>query len=155
MHQVPHFDDNEGLIFRNVDAFLPLGSLHSQFFTLNSTPANDGNFVIELSRIPNVANAYNHIYCGASKGGSCALDGRGRILNPNPDTHGYVRWGNQVANPYAATPGYGIADLPAANSVNNGIFFTTGSTTGTTVNMGTGRIEGILIQHMKITTLGI
>ena len=152
---VPDFNDNEGLVFRNVDAFLPLGTLHSQYLTLDDAGNGTGNFVIELTRLPNVPNVYNNFYCGASKGGTCALDADDRILNPNPDTHGYVRWGNQVANPYTATPGTGANQLPTGNSLANGIFFTQDGTPGTTVNLGTARVEGLMIHHMKITTLGV
>lgn len=166
LHAVPDFNDQEGLHFRNVDAFLPLGTLHYQAITFSGisgydTSANpvaasqNGNFVVELTRIPNIPSIYNHFYCGVTTG-TCALDAGGRIASPNQDTHGYVRWGNW-ANPNGPM-GNGINDLPTATSTANGIYFTGGASggvpTNATVNLGISRIEGMLIQHMKITTLG-
>jgi hypothetical protein len=59
---VPQFDDKEGMFFRNVQAFLPLGQLNYQSIVFNtggtaaSHPAGAGNFVIELSRLPTAAS---------------------------------------------------------------------------------------------------
>lgn len=152
LHSVPDFQDQEGVYFKNVDAFLPLGTLNYQAITLDDTPANDGNFIIELTAIPNDANIYSHFYCG-SLAGSCALDANDAIDLPNPETHGYVRWGDFSGIDIAAGTG-----LPTATDTTNGIYFVGGESGGvpqnTVTNLGVSRIEGMLIQHMKITTLG-
>lgn len=184
LHTVPSFNTLEGLYFKNVDAFLPLGYLHSQALivsgsstyntsgVLQTTFQQNGNYVLELARIPNQVNVYNNIYCG-SIGTVCAQDANGYIASPNPDTHGYVRFGNWTTTAggptqrtvvdYACTPqpacqvgtvpvGAGAYDLPTPTSTANGIYFMSGA--GVPVNLGISRIEGMMIQHMKISTLG-
>lgn len=180
LHSVPTFDTSEGLYFKNVDAFMPLGVLHSQALIANGSSTynsngvlqtsfqQNGNFVLELSRIPNNANVYNAIYCGATPlAPTCAVNAtagatNGMISNPNPETHGYVRWGDWIStaaggttqiNPYTATPGTGPKDLPSATSTANGIYFRQGDG-GAVVNLGISRVEGMLIQHLKISSLG-
>tara|TARA_R110002073_G_scaffold25832_1_gene85068 strand:- start:9858 stop:11246 length:1389 start_codon:yes stop_codon:yes gene_type:complete len=175
LHVVPDFDDGEGLHFRNVEAFLPLGTLHYQALTFSgvseygydasdnlvklAAPTQNGNFTIELTSIPNNSNIYNHFYCGSTSGG-CALDSGGSIASPNPNTHGYVRWGNWTQingttpiNPNGAS-GVGAFDLPDATSTANGIYYSDGTGASGVTNLGISRIEGMLIQHLKITTLG-
>lgn len=157
LHSVPDFNDNEGMFFRNVDAFLPLGQLHYQALVLDSD-GTSGNFTIELMRIPNVANVYNHFYCGVGTNAapaSCTLAADGSITSPNADTHGYVRWGNWSGVSADGTTG---ANLPGSTSTTNGIYFI-GGNSGTTplnnvTNLGISRVEGMLIHHVKITTLG-
>lgn len=146
LRSVPDFSDSQGLTFRNVDAFLPLGRLHSQAITLNSA-GTDGNFIIELTAIPPVATVYNDIYC--NQGTSCdtqteSTDFFGNsveaISSPNSETHGYVRWGDFSAPP------------PNSTATDNGIYFT--DPDGNVANIGVARIEGILIQQMKLSTNG-
>ena len=206
LHWVPDFDDQEGMYFKNVDAYLPLGTLHYQAITFSGTseyqvvgspgnyeivrdennPVQNGNFTIELTRIPNDPNIYSHFYAGVTDGscnlnngsGDCDFASDGSIASPNPDTHGYVRWGNWFTtneagdvtgtiDPYSAPTGNGSNDLPTYNSTANGIYFTgspvsvdhdqnpaTPNIDTNTVNLGVSRIEGMTIHHMKITTLG-
>lgn len=145
LHVVPDFDVNEGVYLRDVDAFLPMGRLHYQAITVDSAGGTSGNFQIDLNAIPNDPNIYNEFYCGKTDGSACAtqiesVDPFGRqvvaIANPNPETHGYVRWGD-FARPYTA--------------LDNGIYFSNAA--GTTVHLGTARFEGMLIQQLNITTL--
>ncbi len=42
------FDEQEGLHFKNVDAFIPLGQLFYQALTLDAVPQQDGNFILEI-----------------------------------------------------------------------------------------------------------
>lgn len=150
LHTVPDFSDGKGLTFRNVDAFLPLGRLHSQAITLDSADSS-GNFSIELTAMPNVEAVYTDIYCGNRVGtdGPCATQLESEdffgntvtaIISPNPETHGYVRWGD-----FSVTP-------PTSTATDNGIYFTDPG--GSVTNIGVARLEGILIQHMKLTTQG-
>lgn len=101
LHWVPNFDDQEGLHFKNVDAYLPLGRLHSQAITLDNVTTGEGNFVIQMTAIPDEPNVYNDIYCG-NQGTACntqpeTVDPFGNdvmaITSPNEETHGHVRWG--------------------------------------------------------------
>lgn len=141
LHQVPDFNDAEGVFFKNVDAFLPFGRLNYQAIVFDSTPSKDGNFVIELTQVPNVANLYNDFYCG----GTCTTDANGFVTNPNAATHGYVRWGDLSG---------GLVDkTPTGTSTAQGIYFST--TAGAITNVGTANIEGLLIHGLKITTKGI
>jgi hypothetical protein len=112
--QVPDFSDREGLYFRNVNAFLPLGQLNYQAVILNDTQtgsggvSTNGNFVIELVSIPNIAGIYNDFYSlptalGAVTGcdAACQTQNRGynRVTSAIParyyETHGYVEWGSK------------------------------------------------------------
>lgn len=151
LHNVPDFDDDEGMYFKNVDAFLPLGTLHYQALTLNSVKQSGkatGDFIIELTQIPNIAAIYEDFYCD----GACNIVG-GEIQNPNENTRGYVRWGD-----FADFDANGASGLPTAHSVDNGIYFVnpTSATpqSSDVTNLGISRIEGMRIHHMKITTLG-
>lgn len=145
LHWVPDFNDVEGMYFKNVDAFLPLGALHYQTIILDSA-GTDGNFTIELTAIPDIPEIYNNFYCGAinnSNPSGCATDASGAILNPNELTRGYVRWGD-----------FALGE-PGPTSTNNGIYFVGGNVGAETVtNLGISRIEGMRIHSLKITTLG-
>lgn len=200
---VPLFDNGTsvgnapGLKFRNVNAYFPLGQLFYQSLILDDTQAGatagNGNFVIELTRLPNQANAYNDFYSISTSALGCedprySGNNCGYQRNGRPDryreTHGYVRWGDWY-------PGNG-ANCGAAGTLCNtfdstadGIIFSKATAAGTftavasrpdadapidndppvpvitqsraglsSVNLGDSRIEGLLIQHLKITTLG-
>lgn len=158
LHNVPDFDDNEGMYFKNVDAFLPLGTLHYQAITLDAVRDGSGkatgDFVIELTAIPDIPEIYNHFYCGAISNpnpNGCDANNDGVLDSVNKDTLGYVRWGefdNDDVN---------LATLPGANATNNGIYFVSPSATPSAAditNIGISRIEGMRIHHLKITTLG-
>ena len=119
------------------------------------TGAGRGNFVIELTRIPNIAAVYEDFYCD----GACNIV-NGEIQNPNEDTRGYVRWGDFTGVDTSTGAG-----LPGATDTTNGIYFVGGGTepspgAGVTpgsqsvTNIGISRIEGMRIHHLKITTLG-
>jgi len=91
------FDGNEGLHFRNVDAFIPLGQLYYQALTLDSVPANDGNFILEIPRLrdPSVphTNALNaameHFYSYAVAEGVDAgyVTARTALLSNTPGSN--------------------------------------------------------------------
>ncbi|MAX56111.1 MAG: hypothetical protein CL537_11485 [Alcanivoracaceae bacterium] len=81
------FDEQEGLHFKNVEAFIALGQPFYQAFTLDAVPSQDGNFIMELpflrdpAQSPYVAlnNAQKHFYSYAVDEdvvhGSYVLDG--------------------------------------------------------------------------------
>lgn len=196
----PKFDNVEGMYFKNVDTFLPLGQLHYQAVTLNDlASADDGNFVVELTPISSSQSAiYNDFYSlnsGDSTGyttARAAITG-GTVSARYRETHGYVRWGDfSSANAATASndgiyfgsiPGGTITASAAAggnevydyNSTATGWYarpvysddargtqnysrtkysVNYGSTApnGAYVNIGDARIEGLLLQHLKITS---
>lgn len=96
---IPDFTNEEGLYFTDFQAYLPLGQLHYQALVFdNAQPGStnvgnqDGNIVIELTRIPDVPDVYNDFY-SLAPGDALGYQRTGR-----PDryyeTHGYVEWGD-------------------------------------------------------------
>lgn len=179
---VPDFNDSEGLYFKNVDAFLPLGNLNYQTLVFRNTPTNNGNFIVELTPIPGTggaaSNIYNTHYCGVSTGCTIAPQTGGVnsdsinaglancgttkvfpcrrvgaftttdqvVTNPNADTHGYVRWGLTDAQG-------GTAPIEGSTTdTSNGIYFKDGA--GNIRNIGRSKIEGLMLQSLKITSFG-
>lgn len=60
---VPDFNDVEGMYFKNVDAFIPLGQNNYQTVVFRNN-GTSGNFIVELTPIANNANVSNTFYCG-------------------------------------------------------------------------------------------
>ncbi|KGD64100.1 hypothetical protein Y5S_02640 [Alcanivorax nanhaiticus] len=64
------FDEDEGLHFKNVDAFIALGQPFYQALTLDAVPQQDGNFILEIPFLRDPAlpttgalnNAIKHFY---------------------------------------------------------------------------------------------
>lgn len=152
---VPHFNDSEGFYFHNVDAYIPIGRMHYQ--TLQIEPSGtSGDFILRLTPIapaqglgqnsPAFQRVYNEFYCGNTDGAACAThvvtttDGNiiRKISNPNPETQGYIRWGDFGQN-YTA-PDNGISFRNSSNAI--------------TRHLGVSRIEGLRIQSMTLTTWG-
>lgn len=152
LHYVPDFNDVEGMYFKNVDAFLPLGTLHYQTLILDAA-GTSGNFTIELTAIPNNPLIYNHFYCGGISQGAtnfCDPNNDGQIDNPNNLTRGHIRWGNWAGVNVATGVG-----LPSATSTTNGVYYVNSDEiTPVVTNLGISRIEGMRIHSLKITTLG-
>lgn len=97
---MPTFTNREGLYFRDVQAYLPLGQLHYQALVFDdSQPGNsgsvttNGNISIELTRLPNNVSVFNDFYSLAPG------DTEGYQRTGRPDryyeTHGYVEWGTK------------------------------------------------------------
>ena len=182
LHRVPDFDDNEGMYFKNVDAFLPLGALHYQAITFDAVRDGLGNatgdFIIELTSIPNIPEIYNHFYCGQisnPNANGCDTNNDGVLDSVNELTRGYVRWGNfenvSITQTLGDNPDTAPVEtdarisvltdpnsnVPGPNAVDNGIYFVSPSATPSVTdvtNIGISRIEGMRIHHLKITTLG-
>lgn len=155
--QVPTFDDQEGLYFSKVNAFLPLGQLAYQSITFDDIEGQaGGDFVIELTKIPSDKPAVYNDFYSLAPGDE---EGYQRSGRPNRyyKTHGYVQWGVWFPG---VSPGNRTVDgveysSPSATSTNQGIYFRAPEAAGGGVtNIGTARIDGLLIQHMKITTCG-
>lgn len=117
--QPTYFAATEGMYFRNVDAFLPLGQLYYQALTVSAVGTN-GNFEIALTPIPNTALVYNKHYAlnaGDTRGYETArANNNGASNTADYDlTHGFARWGG-----WSATGSY---TTNAINATDDGIYF--------------------------------
>ncbi len=105
---VPTFTDEEGMYMRNVNAYLPLGQLNYQSLTFNNVAAGNGNFVLDLTAIPDTPAVFNDFYqlptalaATAQCNAACQTQRRGynRVTTAIPvgyyDTHAYVEWGDK------------------------------------------------------------
>lgn len=124
------FRSGEGITIQNLDVNLPLGAPHYQSLVLGKADAA-GNFYIELTRIPNDADAYNKAYIDYSVAAditakTCTSTTCGSVATPA--THGTISMGNVT-----------FRDVNGANPV----------------NLGSTQIDGLLIQHLKLTTTGL
>ena len=162
----PIFDANEGLFIHNLNANLVLGSLY-QPLILGSDGAN---FSLELTRIPNKEDIYRKIYtdydnpnstvyqgstCNVYKCGNNGLTG----YQGNNATHSSITIGSTVYDASKNTlTAYKGAD---AVGVSFGAMRPVAQNSGVTAppanfkNMGSAVIDGVLIQHLKITTKGL
>ncbi len=169
--KVPTFNDDEGLYFGRVNAYLPLGQLAYQSITFDDAPDKSGDFIIELTKIPGDPDdpaAGKNVYTDFYSLADGDTEGYQRTGRPERyyKTHGYVQWGVWFPDAEGIQSDGGGSyvnstdvngDLqkyyaPTATSTDQGIFFQDGA--GAVTNIGTARMEGVLIQHMKITTCG-
>ncbi|WP_162925627.1 hypothetical protein [Isoalcanivorax indicus] len=142
------FEPHEGLHFRNVDAYVPLGQLFYQALVLNvprdaeGNTINDGNFILEIPKLPEDQPAvWRRFYSLAVPDAPDAgyITARAALLHHTPGatpatavpdnyfvTHGYSRWGN-----WFPCQGVGCPNPPtsvnatrnAYNAIDSGIFF--------------------------------
>ncbi|MFZ5755744.1 MAG: hypothetical protein ACOY3X_02450 [Pseudomonadota bacterium] len=173
----PFFSNNEGFYAVNIRAFVPLGQLFYQSLVLDDTPAQDGNFSFDVTRIPNTAGVYSDFYSLAVADSALAgytRAGRGARYY---QTHGFFTVGT-----LGTTNNNGTTGAAGTRSIDttDGIFFVKGDASPTfsvsanrpsmcndcspganqtytfanmnQANLGDVLVEGILIQHMKITT---
>lgn len=191
------YTTTEGLYFKGVSAYLPLGQLNYQSIIFDSfgSGVTAGNFTIEVTRPPtngtgSDSDAYNDFYslspstaapCNAAPylGTDC---GYARSNRPARywDTHGYAFWGTLgTANDdkggatsvrradtddgvyFRGVAGFTtLADRPdpaeqdAQPARVYGTYTASGQTGQTAVNLGDSFIEGVLVQHLKITSCG-
>lgn len=191
------YTTTEGLYFKGVSVYMPLGQLNYQSIIFDSfgSGTTAGNFTIEITRPPtngtaSDSDAYNDFYsfsaCSDARytGANCGYqrDGFGGVARPARywDTHGYAVWGTLgTANDDKG----GSLDTVRRIDTNDGIYFRgvanfvsfadrpdpneqdampprvygTYESDGesvASVNLGDSFIEGILIQHLKITSCG-
>lgn len=167
----PNFSPNEGLFIYNLNTNLVLGSLYQPLIL-----GSDGtNFSLEIARIPNNVNVYSKIYtryagdvgdpkvtyygstcniyqCGSEnitgyQGGSARNDYGNLDAKTTLPTHSSISIGS-------VTQGADNLLTPDKSATAMGISFGKSGTTGAT-NLGSGVIDGLLIQHMKFTTKGL
>ena len=165
--EAPLFNNQEGLYLYSPNINLVLGSIH-QPFILGS---EGNNIILEITRIPNVANIYNKIYtdytapysnlsanspyqgstcnvytCGFN-GSSLLSSGNTITYQGNNATHSSISIGSVTRDPTSNL-------LKANRDVNaTGVMFKNGA--GTAVNLGSAAIDGVLIQHLKFKTTGL
>lgn len=162
----PIFDANEGLFIHNLNVNLVLGSLYQPLIV-----GSDGvNFSLELTRIPNKAEIYQKIYTDYDDPNSttyqgstcnvyqCGNNGLAGYQGTNA-THSSISIGSTVYDPqkntlsaYKGMDAVGVsfgAMTPVAQLPNGA------APTAAFKNMGSAVIDGVLIQHMKITTKGL
>lgn len=114
-----YFSPTEGMYFRNVDAFVPLGQLFYQALTVSAV-GTSGNFEIALTPIPDTPFVYSKHYAlnpGDTRGYATArANNTGGSNTADYDlTHGFSRWGG-----WSAT---GTYTTNAINASDDGIYF--------------------------------
>ncbi|MDX1475550.1 MAG: hypothetical protein R3309_15360, partial [Reinekea sp.] len=119
---VPRFTDYEGLYFNNVEAYLPLGTMFYQAIVLDSVnpgdgSAGDGNFIIELTRIPNDSNAFNDFYSSSGQSGYQRAGRNDRYY----ETHGYVEWGGYFPQSPCQLGVSGATNCVSGSGTNDGL----------------------------------
>ena len=165
--QAPLFNDQEGLYLYSPNINLVLGNMN-QPFILGS---EGNNIILEITRIPNVANIYKKIYtnydapyagisvmseyqgttcnvytCGFNT--SSMLWGSNTIqYQGNNATHSSISIGSVTRDP--------ATNLLKANTGADATGIVFKSPTGTAVNLGSVAIDGILIQHLKFKMTGL
>lgn len=101
---IPTFTNEEGLYFKNVQAYLPLGQMHYQALIFDDaqpgstgTSVSNGNIAIEVTRLPGDVSAYTDFYSFAGGGPGTVNSGYTRTGRPDRyyETHGYVEWGDK------------------------------------------------------------
>lgn len=196
------YTTTEGLYFKGVSVYLPLGQLHYQSIIFDSfgSGTTAGNFTVEVTRPPTNSgatdpDAYNDFYslsaCSDARytGANCGYQRQSFAARPARywDTHGYAIWGTLgTANDdkggdltvrrvdtndgvyFRGVANFvTIADRPDPTEEDAepervygpvGLFAPPGYGSGgvslASVNIGDSFIEGILIQHLKITSCG-
>lgn len=125
--QPVRFANAEGMHFRNVDAFLPIGQLYYQALVLDAVGTN-GDFSLTLTPIPENPTVYGSYY-GLMDGDVQGYEtARLALQNLGSDcagdvncenyrlSHGHVRYGDWH-------PGFDLVRRNDANDVADGIFF--------------------------------
>lgn len=126
---VPTFNTLEGFYVTDMDINMVVGLMHYQPLIFGARDSTTQNFQVELVRIPNVPAIYNQVY--RNYGSSAPAELAKMCTNTTADctgaTHGEIKFGKVEFK----------------------------SPTGATVDLGSATIGGLMIQHMKIKTLGL
>lgn len=158
----PNFNANDGVYLYSPNINLVLGSVYQPLIV--DTAADGQNFVIELTRIPNKANVYQQIYTdytalasgttSAYKGSTCNVQYCGDVISM-----GQTYQGNTATHSSISIGTVGFTDSSnrflKADTSNNAVGVSFVTPTGTKTNLGSAAIDGVLIQHLKITTTGL
>lgn len=172
----PLFQETEGLYLYSPNINLVLGNMY-QPLVLGS---KENNIIIEVTQIPNVADIYNQIYQkypdidyrvkngndelvlevnpDLLKGSTCNVYSCGTSIKANSsDTVGSFQGRNATHSSIAIGT---VERLPHTNMLrakddvtSTGVVFKDAA--GNSKNFGSAVIDGVLIQHLKITTTGL
>ncbi len=124
---VPTFNNVEGMYVTNFDMNMVVGNLHYQPLIVGAVSPTTQNFQIELVRIPNTPAVYNEFY-----------------RDYTDASQNYKGCTNTTVDCSRATHSELSADK-----------FEFKSPTGTVVDLGSAKFDGLMIQHLKIQTLGL
>lgn len=125
----PTFNTVEGFYANDFDMNMVVGNLHYQPMIIGSTGDGTQNFQVEVTRIPNTPAVYNAFYRDYSNNSAAELAKMctSTTIDCSAATHSELRIGKVEFK----------------------------SPTGATLDMGSGIYEGMMIQHLKIRTLGL
>jgi hypothetical protein len=128
----PTFNNTEGFYITDMDINMVVGSLHYQPVIIGASNTTSQNFQIELVRLPNVAAIYNKHYIDYTK----------------YDLNDPVEVAKMCTNTTADCTG------ATHSNINFGkVEFK--NTAGTTVDLGSAALSGMMFHHMKIRTCGL
>lgn len=134
------FNANEGVWLTNVDINMPVGHLHYQPIIFDNDAS--GNLIIEVVRIPNTANVYNYAYRDYS-----VADG-----SDDPAVNANKMCTNSSRSCENATHGQVSVGSMEFRDIAGAVTVASGGAAGTPASV---LIDGVLIQHLKIRTLGL
>ena len=123
----PTFNTVEGFYATDFDMNVVVGNLHYQPLIMGSAGDGSENFQIELVRIPNNPDVYNQFYRDYNDASQDYKMCTGAKVDCSQATHGELSIGKVEFK----------------------------SPTGVTVDLGSAKYEGLMIQHLKLRTLGL
>jgi len=163
----PVFSDSEGLFITDMDINMIVGVQHYQPLTLDNaanvdnvaTPSDETrNLSIELVRIPNTPSVYGAFYrnYASSTAPELAKMCTNATLDCTAATHGQLRMGNVTfKDPGGATSWAYTRPPNLPSGPKDNLVYDNGGADTANGNIGSLMIDGLMIQHLKITTTGI
>ncbi|WP_179994314.1 MULTISPECIES: hypothetical protein [unclassified Acinetobacter] len=161
----PVFHDTEGLYLYSPNINLVLGNMYQPFVV----GSEGNNIVLEVTRIPNVPEIYNKIYQNyedgkggylgstAFTGSTCNVVSCGTPLKANVNDSAAMYQGRNATHSSIAI---GTVERLPNNMLRakdhtdaTGVVFK--GVDGSTKNLGSVAIDGVLIQHLKFKTTGL
>lgn len=157
---LPVFNSSEGVRVTGLDINMTIGHLHYQPIIFDSQ--NNGNMVIEVVRIPNTAAVYNYAYQNYGLSGVDPAAASGTNPAPNIAAKMCTNATLDCADPAAAQQAtHGQVSMARVEYFNNSganvpICNSSGSSPCSAATTAASvLIDGVFIQHLKVTTLGL
>lgn len=163
----PVFSNSEGLFITDMDINMIVGVQHYQPLTLNNAAdVNDAatpwdetrNLAIEVVRIPNSPSIYGAFYRDYGSTAPAELEKMctNATLDCSKATHGQLRMGNVTfKDPGGATSWAYTRPPNLPSGPKDNLVYDNGGADTANGNIGSLMIDGLMIQHLKITTTGI
>lgn len=163
----PVFSNSEGLFITDMDINMIVGVQHYQPVTLNNAAdVNDAatpwdetrNLAIEVVRIPNSPSIYGAFYRDYGSTAPAELEKMctNATLDCSKATHGQLRMGNVTfKDPGGATSWAYTRPPNLPSGPKDNLVYDNGGADTANGNIGSLMIDGLMIQHLKITTTGI